>query len=165
MKGKGFILVLLMVLMAIAFSILTVSAQDVDVENMDNEQLTALLLQILEILQQEEDPAVEAVSPETSAKAVGDSETIEEVIQITIYDNKKLTVEALPAYMFIQPTKEPKPESEEDEPSGNKQPKPDNTPEPKKTPEHYENEPGIDDIDGGPCHWTFWDGQWLCMKG
>ena len=48
MKGKGFILVLLMVLLMMGISILTVSAQDVD--NMDNEQLTTLLLQIMQKL-------------------------------------------------------------------------------------------------------------------
>ena len=33
-----------------------------------------------------------------------------------VYENKKLIVEALPSYMFIQPTQPPKPEPEEPEP-------------------------------------------------
>ena len=99
-----------MVLVVLVFTIASVSAQeDIDVDSMDNEQLTTLLLQILNKLQQEEAPAVETdpesvkpASEEATAVPAADPETIEEIFQITIYDNKKLIVEALPEYMFIQ---------------------------------------------------------------
>ena len=153
MKGKGFILVLLMVLLMMGISILTVSAQDVD--NMDNEQLTTLLLQIMQKLdesgkvtetpaptptpvptptstpqpelpsddaeleallaaimqklQQGEDP--EAEKPETPAGTMVSVSDIEKEPENSIWENKKLIIEGLPSYMFIQPTKEMKPET------------------------------------------------------
>ena len=152
MKGKGFILVLLMVLLMMGISILTVSAQDVD--NMDNEQLTTLLLQIMQKLdesgkvtetpeptptptpvptetplpelpsddaeleallaaimqklQQGDDP--EAEKPETPAGTMVPVSDIEEEPENSIWENKKLIIEGLPSYMFIQPTKEMKPD-------------------------------------------------------
>ena len=119
MRDKYFLSILFMVLVMLVFTIASVSAQEeINVDSMDNEQLTTLLLQILNKLQQEEDPAAETdpetVKPEIPAEATAvpaaATETIEEVFQITIYDNKKLIIEALPEYMFIQPTKESKPE-------------------------------------------------------
>ena len=104
MKRLSILLFTITVVLMIIY--VPISAQEIDVDSMNNEQLTTLLLQILNKLQQEEEP--EAVTPETPAAA--DPEAIDEVVQITIYENKKLTVEALPGYMFIQPTKEPKPE-------------------------------------------------------
>lgn len=160
MKKNDLILLIFALITVFMLSAGSASAQDIDVDSMDNEQLTALLMQILNKLEQEEAPETSAGAPAVPA---AEPETVEEVIQITIYENKKLTVEALPGYMFIRPTKparpEPEPEPEVTQPTGEKQPEPDNTPE------HYENEPGIDDIDGGPCTWSFWDGQWRCMKG
>ena len=112
MKRLSILLFTITVVLMIIY--VPISAQEIDVDSMNNEQLTTLLLQILNKLQQEEEP--EAVTPETPAAATAvsaaDPEAIEEVVQITIYENKKLTVEALPGYMFIQPTKEPKPEPE-----------------------------------------------------
>ena len=112
MKKSAF-LILFSVLVMLFFSIISVSAQEINVDNLDNEQLTTLLLQILDKLRQEEEPEAETqVTPAPTAAPVraAESETIEEVIQITIYDNKKLIIEALPGYMFIQPTQEPIPE-------------------------------------------------------
>ncbi len=112
MKKSAF-LILFSVLVMLSFSIISVSAQEINVDNLDNEQLTALLLQILGKLQQEEEPEAEPqMTPAPTATPVpaAEPETIEEVIRITIYDNKKLMIEALPGYMFIQLTQEPIPE-------------------------------------------------------
>ena len=106
MRNKRVFLIISCVFMVLISSIASVSAQEIDVESMDNAQLTNLLLQILNNLQQEDDTEAETQAVPVPA---ADPEVIEEVIHITIYENKKLTVEALPGYMFIQPTKEPGP--------------------------------------------------------
>ncbi len=95
-------------------SVISASAQEIDVDSMDNEQLTALLLQIMDKLQQQDGPEKEVQeTPEPAVTEVpsAEPERIEEVIQITVYENKKLIVESLPAYMFIQPTQPPEPDS------------------------------------------------------
>ena len=98
-------------------SFICVSAQQIDVDNMNNEQLTTLLLQILDKLQQEETPAADTAfnekSPDTPVPTAALTPVIEsepEAMIFSVYEDKKLTVEALPAYMFIQPTQPPKPE-------------------------------------------------------
>ena len=98
-------------------SFIGVSAQQIDVDSMDNEQLTALLLQILDKLQQEETPAADTASEAKSSETPVPTATLAPVIEtepetmsFSVYENKKLTVEALPADMFIQPTQPPKPE-------------------------------------------------------
>ena len=119
MRNRRFFLVLSAVLAMFAFLFVSASAQDIDIEGMDNEQLTALLMQILTKLQQEEEPETEiseTPAPTAAPVRAADPEAIEEVIQITIYENKKLIVEALPGYMFIQPTQEPIPDSNGSQP-------------------------------------------------
>ena len=143
MKNNRLILLILTIIAIFILSAGAASAQDVDIENLDSEQLTTLLLQIMQKLEQAEEPEKE---PETSAGTiVSESDSAGEP-ENSIWKNKKLVIEALPGYMFIQPTEEAKPEKD-------------------NTPEHYENEPGRDNIDGGPCHWTLWEGKWYCMKG
>ena len=90
-------------------SFICVSAQQIDVDHMNNEQLTTLLLQILDKLQLEEtqaaDTASEAKSSETPVPTAAPAPVIEtepETMTFSVYGNKKLTVEALPGYMFIQ---------------------------------------------------------------
>ena len=162
MRNRRFFLVLSAVLAMFAFLFVSASAQDIDIEGMDNEQLTALLMQILTKLQQEEEPEAEiseTPAPTAAPVRAAEPETIEEVIQITIYDNKKLIVEALPGYMFIQPTQEPIPDSNGSQP------------------EHYPGEIcnydsyACDVVDGKPvnCHpyqtWELIDGVWMCPAG
>ena len=148
---RAFLILLAVLALAIGLAV-SVSAQDVNVDSMSNEDLLQLLQTIMQKMETSEESAAETVDSEESnepAEAMipaADPEGTGEAMQFTIYENKKLTVEALPGYMFIQPTKESKPEKD-------------------NTPEHYENEPGIDEIDGGPCHWTLWEGKWYCMKG
>ena len=124
MRNKRIFLIVFIALTMLAGVAASVSGQNIDVDNMDNEQLTTLLMQILDKLQQEEEPAPETdpeiqetPAPKTAPIPAADPEAIEEVIQITIYKNKKLMVEALPGYMFIQPTREPKPEISGNEPT------------------------------------------------
>ena len=148
---KILFLILITTLAMLAFLTASVSAQDtgIDVDNMDNAQLTTLLLQILNKLQEEENPQAEPAEteelepetiqteepvtepvpeeqkPEISEKPADpipadDPEAIEEVIQITIYENKKLIIEQLPEYMFFK--KEEKPEEDDNKPGGSKCP-------------------------------------------
>ena len=166
MKNKRCFLILLAVIALLTVSAASAFGQEIDVDNMDNEQLTTLLMQILNKLQQEEEPAPETdpevqETPAPTAASVPevDPEAIEEVIQITIYENKKLMVEALPGYMFIQPTREPKQDS-----NGGQT-------------EHYPGEIcdydslACDMVDGIPvnCHpyrtWELVDGVWMCPSG
>ena len=120
MKNNSLILLILTVIAIFMLCTGSASAQDVDIENMDNEQMTTLLQQIMQKLQQEEEPMAETdPEPETSSTAAtpvptADSKMTEEVAKITIYENKKLIIESLPGYMFIQPTQKPKPETNED---------------------------------------------------
>ena len=163
MKNKSILLCLVAFLMTFLVFTGVISAQNVvDVEGMDNEQLTALLMQILTKLQQEEEPEAEVSetpAPTAAPVRAADPEAIEEAIQITIYENKKLIVEALPGYMFIQPTQEPIPDSNGSQP------------------EHYPGEIcnydsyACDVVDGKPvnCHpyqtWELIDGVWMCPAG
>ena len=132
----------------------TVSAQEINVDSMDNEQLATLLLQIMQKLDQKEEAVV---SPEPTATPVptntpwpelnddrADLEALltavtqklkqgeepetapetpsetrfpaydpEDEPENSIWENKKLIIEALPGYMFIQPTKASKPEPDD----------------------------------------------------
>ena len=74
----------------------------------DDAELEALLAAIMQKLQQGEDP--EAEKPETSAGTMVPVSDIEEEPENSIWENKKLIIEGLPSYMFIQPTKEMKPD-------------------------------------------------------
>lgn len=119
--------------MGLILMIMSVSAaayaQDIDVSSMTNEELTALLQQILTKLQQQEDP--EAVTP---AETPG-PRAAEETPEFSIWENKKLIIEGLPEYMFIQKSSGNSEDTEDTEdtedsgepggPSG-----PDKTPEP-----------------------------------
>ncbi len=146
---KSIILILLAVLVMVMGSFAYVSAQDVD--NMSNEQLTTLLLQIMQRLdgsgeaaempeptatptpeptktpqpELSDDPAeLEALLmaimqkleqddvPENSAGVSISAGAPEEEAENSIWEDKKLIIEALPGYMFIQPTNpEPEPEN------------------------------------------------------
>ena len=88
--------ILLFLLLLISMTFSAVSAQDIDINSMDSAQLTALLQQILIKLQQEEDPA--AVLPVNIPFAPEEPQKP----AITVWLNKKLMIEALPDYMFIQ---------------------------------------------------------------
>ena len=148
MRNKR-IFIILFVVMMMTFSIISVSAQDVD--NMSNEQLTALLMAIMQRLDGSGEAAempeptatptpeptktprpelsddraeLEALMmaimqklqqddvPENSAGVSISAGAPEEEAENSIWEDKKLIIEALPGYMFIQPTNpEPEPEN------------------------------------------------------
>ena len=112
----------------------------------DPAELEALLTAIMQKLQQEEPNDVPDKSAGVSISA-GDPG--EEAVN-SIWEDKKLIIEALPGYMFIQPT--------EEEPNNN------DVTQPEDKPKHYNNEPDIDEY-GVDCHWYFVHGEWLCMYG
>ena len=72
----------------------SVTAQDIDVENMDNSDLMALLQAILQKL---EDDGSEVVPATGTAE-----EYSPDPGRFEVYKNKKLTIEHLPEYMFIR---------------------------------------------------------------
>ena len=74
----------------------------------DDAELEALLAAIMQKLQQGEDP--EAEKPETPAGTMVPVSDMEDEPENSTWKNKKLVIEALPGYMFIQPTKPSKPE-------------------------------------------------------
>ncbi len=89
----------------------SVTAQDIDIENMDNAELMALLRAILQKLEEEgsvEMPAEGALQPAVTGPA---EESVPESDRFEVYNNKKLTIERLPEYMFIR---KPADESESD---------------------------------------------------
>ncbi len=145
---KSFFLIILIILAMSAGVFVSVWAQDIDVDSMDNEQLTTLLQQILNKLEQteEEDPEETLPSPTATMIPEAKPEPSPEAMEFTIYKNKKLTVEALPGYMFVQPTKEgPKP-GQETQPE-----------------HHYFGEPcSRPDVTDRECYWTDWGGEWAC---
>ncbi len=153
MKGKFFIPVLLMALVMMAIFFVPVSGQEIDVDNMDNTELTTLLLQIMQRLDQsgktaempeptatptpeptktpqpelsDDKAELEALmlaimqklqqeegtetAPKTPAGTMVPVSEAEDEPENSIWENKKLIIEGLPGYMFIQPTKEPKSE-------------------------------------------------------
>ena len=73
----------------------------------DKAELEALLKAIMQKLQEDQEETAataEASASETEPEPAGDPPSF------TIYENKKLIIEKLPEYMFIQPTEPPKPE-------------------------------------------------------
>ena len=171
---KSIILILFAVFVMVMGSFASVSAQDVD--NMSNEQLTTLLLQIMQRLdgsgEAAETPEPTATpTPEptkTPQPELSDDKAELEALMIaimqklqqeepgnaseksagvpipagdpgeeaenSIWEDKKLIIEALPGYMFIQPTKEPisepVPDNNSRDNSGGKDPVPSYEPTP-----------------------------------
>ena len=110
MKKRSLFLLMVVLSAMFAVSVSSVSAQDTDIDSMTNEQLLLLMQSILQKLEQGETsvPTDETAPSEAAAGPLAVNET--ETGLFEIYENKKLIVEALPSYMFIQPTQAPKPE-------------------------------------------------------
>ena len=115
------VLVMMFLLFTISAGVL---AQDIDIDSMSNEQLGDLLMLILQRLEQGEKSAETPDAPEltgTPAPAV-DLLNIAEAVKYRIYQNKKLIIEQIPGYYFIQiNTDEDEPKSPSD--GGPKTPK------------------------------------------
>ena len=118
----------------------------------DKEELEALMMMIMQKLQNQESSENELPAPTTMPVSETENEK-----ENSIWENKKLIIEALPGYMFIQPTKEIAPDSGGSSGGSNNGGSSKPTPEP----EHYNGEPCTSD--GGT--WWFFNGQWNCGYG
>ena len=156
MKDKSVFLKLLLIFGLLMISAVSVCAQDIDISNMDNAELLQLLQVIMQKLEMPDNSAAETIDSEDSSGSAAAMIPADdhETMKFSIWKNKKLIVEALPGYMFVQQDQD----EPEDEPDPGKKQKPPNPPE------HYENEPDTDEY-GSPCHWTLYNGKWYCMKG
>ncbi len=120
----------------------------------DKAELEALMMAIMQKLQQEETQASDNVPTDVPLTDPVPTATMIPVLEpepmgFSIYENKKLIIEGLPSYMFIQPTKE--------EPTHG-----DKTDETNVT-EHYYGEPcSRPDVTDRDCFWVDWDGPWAC---
>lgn len=94
-----------------------VSAQKADVDSMTNEELLLLLQSVMQKLAQ--DDAASSESAQTPSAEL-DPEKLPEIGTFQVYLNKKLVVEGLPSYMFIQPKAEEPEEEPEPEPERKK---------------------------------------------
>ena len=109
MKTKNLIFFLIMVLASLAVFAGSVYAQDIDIDNMDNEQLLILLQQIMDKLNQQEttEPTEEPAAP-TEEPAVPTAVPTPEAADprtktFKIYENKKLIIGRMPDSYFVQP--------------------------------------------------------------
>lgn len=118
---KRVILLFLLISAVFTVSVCSVSAQDIDIDNMNNEQLMGLLQAIMQKLESNEtQPDAEQNVPEETGEpsaAVSSQipestpEPVKEKARFHIYETKKLIVGRLPDSMFIRE----KPGSEEDD--------------------------------------------------
>ena len=152
MVKRSFILVffVIMMILSAAFS---VSGQDIDVSSMDNEELSVLLQQILSRLEQTGSAGAEASETDPSAAPAASSAAPERP-KFSIWKNKKLIVEAMPGYMFVQKTTE-----EPDTTSGPN--KPGETKKKDNTGDHYTGEP----CGSGGATWWYTGSFWECGYG
>ena len=112
MRKRAF-LIMIAILALLSAAVYSSSAQDIDILNMNNAQLMALLQAIMQKLEEEtEENSPEALNV-TTVPAIEDTpEPVDEANSFRIYGNKKLVVEQIPDWYFIrdEPT-EKSPES------------------------------------------------------
>lgn len=122
MKKYCFTLLIVVLSAFILLAAAPVSAQEIDLDSMTNAELLLLLQSIMDKMEQGEPSpeTAEPSSPEPTPGPVAEdpAETEPEIRLFQVYDNKKLIIEALPSYMFIQPTQEVS-EPEKNEPDTN----------------------------------------------
>ena len=142
MKYNKLFLALCMFLMMLILPVLCVSAQDVDLSNMDNAQLMMLLQAIMQKLEQGESDG-EAVTP--VPEIVLTPEAAGKIF--SIYENKKLILERMPDWYFNRGPNTV--EEEDDNP-------PDNPGKKKKTPPECENYCAYEACPWADllCYWT-----------
>lgn len=109
--------IILLCLIFLLVSVFSVSAQDVNVDDLSNEQLMELLQAIMQKLEDGNSEKPLQTDPEGDETTVGStienaSETVAEAPRFQIYENKKLILERIPDDRFIQkqdksPEKEP----------------------------------------------------------
>ena len=147
MRKKSALLILFIILFMLTVTFSSSSAQDIDLSNMDNAQLMALLQAIMEKLEDSgsgiQDPEQLSAGSGQQTEEGGNQEAGERKFQI--YENKKLILERMPDFMFIQNM----PETEEpDKDKGKPTPVPGTVCDP--------NFPNF-------CFWTLQGGQVVCV--
>ncbi len=151
MKNRRFFLIMFMITAMLTAFISAVSAQDIDVSNMDRAELIRLLQAIMQKLENgesgseaaEETPEAPVITE--SPEAENTPEPAAEPEPFHIYEIKKLTMEKIPDWYFIQPTDG----DDDDDPSHPSKKK-------KKTPEQCENHCAYDVCPWGDlqCYWS-----------
>ena len=104
---KLHVLLFFLVIAVFTLSFSCSSAQNIDVSNMDNAQLLELLQAIMQKLETEGSEA--GTVKETPGSPVGTAKTGEAPIELDkfqIYENKKLILERLPDWYFVQKNKD-----------------------------------------------------------
>ena len=91
-KNQIFLIFIMMVSMFIV-SFASVSAQDIDVDNMGNEELLALVQAIMQKLENEGSAELTAEEPEQPAVTDFGEESDPDPVGFEIYKNKKIMVE------------------------------------------------------------------------
>lgn len=102
MKGKTTLLMLFVILAVFTFSFASVSAQDIDLSDMDNAQLIALLQAIMQQLEAEEPAETAEPFPVGTEVPVISVARFSDGKLFKIYENKKLIIERIPDDRFIQ---------------------------------------------------------------
>ena len=120
MRYIKYILMTFLFLMTLMVSMVCVSAQDIDVDSMSNEQLMQLLQAIMQKLEPDEtEDAAESLPDDTDMPVIG-ADRFSNRKLFTIYENKKLSIEAIPDYMFYhapEETSEPEKKDKKDDDS------------------------------------------------
>lgn len=124
MKKSCFTLLIVVLSALVLLAAAPISAQEIDFDSMTNAELLLLLQSIMSKMEQGEPipETVEPASPEPTPGPLAENqtETEPEIRLFQVYENKKLIIEALPSYMFIQPTKEVnEPDTDEKNNDGN----------------------------------------------
>ena len=127
----------------------------------DKAELEALLTAVMQRLQQDQGSTEDGTPEETPIPA---NETAEAEVN-SIWEIKKLIIEALPSYMFIQPTREPARERDRSNTGGSN-----NSGDP-EIPSIIPTKSEIEEYEGTPCgqdgsgrlHYA--DGRWYCKFG
>ena len=113
-------MMLFMLLVTLMTFVVCVSAQDIDVDSMSNEQLMQLLQAIMQKLESNETvDGMESLPDDTEMPVIGVARFSDRKL-FTIYENKKLSIEAIPEYMFYQQpddTTEPEKKEKKDDDS------------------------------------------------
>ena len=159
MKKYCFTLLIVIFSAIFVLSVSPVSAQETDIDSMTNEELLLLLQSILQKLDQDETSpeTVEPSSPSPTPRPLAENNTETGIRLFQVYENKKLIIEALPSYMFIQPTQEV---SEPDKNKENNDGKDDNDDNDDFCPPIEPCMPGSDDY----CEqWVTPEGTCVCM--
>ena len=107
MTKYRFLLILTAIFAVFSLCVCATAAQDINVNDMDNDQLMVLLQAIMQRLETEGTDPETDTEPTAEIRTIIPSVVIESVRTFRVYENKKLIIESLPSYYFINPTAEP----------------------------------------------------------